>query len=187
MHTNVYEHIERMSALIRSEERRKCAELGLQVVHFHLLDFLAQCNKHSDTPAAIADYLGMTRGTVSQSLIVLEKKGLIAKHQDTVDKRVVRVKILSAGRVLLEALRPDQLFEQASEILQQREDCETVNDVFRHALAALQKARNGKSFGVCKTCRNFSYQDGGYFCLLTQLPLTVDESEQFCVEHAPVL
>ena len=64
--TDIYELIECMTALIRSEERKKCTELGLQPVHFQVLNYLMRCNKYSDTPAALTNYLGMTRGTVSQ-------------------------------------------------------------------------------------------------------------------------
>ena len=77
--TNVFDLIERMSALIRSEERKTGSELGLQSVHLQVLDYLSRCNRYSDTPAALTNYLGMTRGTVSQTVLLLEKKGLIKK------------------------------------------------------------------------------------------------------------
>ena len=71
---DIYELIECMTTLIRSEERKRCTELSLQPIHFQMLSFLSHCNKYSDTPAAVADYLDMPRGTVSQSLIILEQK-----------------------------------------------------------------------------------------------------------------
>ncbi|WP_420831674.1 MarR family transcriptional regulator [Bathymodiolus japonicus methanotrophic gill symbiont] len=48
-------------------------------MHFQVLEYLSLCNKYSDTPAAIANYLGMTRGTVSQTLIIFEKRAYIKK------------------------------------------------------------------------------------------------------------
>ena len=53
----VFDLIEYMAALIRSEERRRCTELNLQLVHFKVLEYLSQCNKYSDTPASITNYL----------------------------------------------------------------------------------------------------------------------------------
>lgn len=79
MKSNVFDVIECMAALVRSEERRKCTELKLQLVHFQVLEFLSQCNKYSDTSAAITTYLGMTHGTVSQSLMILERREFIKK------------------------------------------------------------------------------------------------------------
>ncbi|MEY3882216.1 MAG: hypothetical protein RIQ94_3012 [Pseudomonadota bacterium] len=98
---DIFDLIERMSALIRSEERRKCTELGLQPVHLQVMDYLSRCNRYSDTPAALANYLGMTRGTISQTLFLLEKKGYIKKTADVNDKRMVHVSLLTEGETLL--------------------------------------------------------------------------------------
>ncbi|MDT4332420.1 MarR family winged helix-turn-helix transcriptional regulator [Methylomonas sp. MS20] len=183
--TDIYELIECMTTLIRSEERKKCTELGLQPVHFQVLNYLSRCNKYSDTPAAVADYLGMTRGTVSQSLIILEKKGYIGKTQDTRDKRVVHLQLLADGADVLKQARPSDLFQSATQILIASDAPPSDANVFQQALTALQKANQSQSFGVCKTCRNFSEKDGDYFCLLTQEKLSSADSEQICQEHAP--
>ena len=184
--TDIYELIECMTTLIRSEERKKCTELGLQPVHFQVLNYLSRCNKYSDTPAAVANYLGMTRGTVSQSLIILEKKGYIAKTQDSADKRVVHLRLLSEGTAILKQARPFGLFISATAILKISDAPPSDANVFQQALTALQKANQSQSFGVCKTCRNFSEKDGEFFCLLTQEKLSDSDSEQICQEHIPV-
>ena len=186
MQTDVYELIECMTTLIRSEERKRCTELGLQVVHFQVLNYLARCNKFSNTPAAVANYLGMTRGTVSQSLIILEKKGYIGKTPDAGDKRVVHLRLLPAGEFILRQARPAELFDNATSILQGSHQADAGENVFQQALTALQKANQSQSFGVCKTCRNFSEKNGDFFCQLTQQPLTNPESEQICQEHLPI-
>jgi len=183
--SDIYELIECMTALIRSEERKKCTEFGLQPVHFQVLNFLARANKHSDTPAAVANYLGMTRGTVSQSLIILEKKGYIEKRPDNKDKRVVHLRLRPEGAEVLKQARPSDLFDGATSILRSSENPPSDTNVFQQALTALQKANQSQSFGVCKTCRNFSSRDGGFFCELTQQPLSIEESEQICQEHKP--
>ena len=184
--TDIYELIECMTALIRSEERKRCTELGLQPVHFQVLNYLSRANKYSNTPAAVANYLGMTRGTVSQSLIILEKKGLLEKIPDTQDKRVVHLRLLAEGQAVLKQARPSDLFHGATSILRRSDNPPSDANVFHQALTALQKANQSQSFGVCKTCRNFSEKDGEYFCQLTQEKLTDSDSEQICQEHKPV-
>lgn len=185
--TDIYELIECMTTLIRSEERKRCTELGLQPIHFQLLNYLSRCNKYSNTPAALANYLGITRGTVSQSLIILEKKGYISKFPDSHDKRVVHLQLLAEGLAVLQRARPSELFSSATTILRST-DATPLTDanIFQQALTALQKANQSQSFGVCKSCRNFSEKDGEYFCQLTQEALTVKESEQICQEHIPI-
>lgn len=186
MQADIYELIECMTTLIRSEERKKCTELGLQPVHFQVLNYLARCNKYSNTPAAVTNYLGMTRGTVSQSLIILEKKGYISKYPDDKDKRVVHLQLLPAGEEILKQARPSNLFQSATLILQNYETPDPDASVFQQALTALQKANQSQTFGVCKTCRNFSETNGEFFCQLTQEKLLDSESIQICQEHVPV-
>lgn len=184
--TDIYELIECMTSLIRSEERKKCTELGLQPVHFQVLNYLSRANKYSNTPAAVANYLGMTRGTVSQSLIILEKKGYLEKTPDANDKRVVHLRLLPEGKSVLTQARPSDLFSSATDIMRGAGEEMTDANVFQQALTALQKANQSQSFGVCKTCRNFSIKDGEFFCQLTQEKLSDSDSEQICQEHAPV-
>jgi MarR family transcriptional repressor of emrRAB len=182
---SVFDVIELMAALIRSEERKKCTELKLQMVHFQVLEYLSQCNKYSDKPAAIANYLGITRGTVSQTLIILEKREFLEKIQDEHDKRVYHIRLLEKGIETLKKAKPQELYEKANEILQKESSHADRQEVFTEALTALQKANESYTFGVCKTCRNFSVTGNGYFCLLTRENLTESDSEKICQEHQP--
>jgi DNA-binding MarR family transcriptional regulator len=178
----VFDLIERMAALIRSEERKKCTELGLQPVHLQVLDYLSRCNRFSDTPAAVTNYLGMTRGTVSQTLQLLEKNGFIKKNTDVNDRRMVHLSLLATGDAILRQARPSELFEQAASILKQS-DFNNHEAVFVKALSALQKANKSQSFGLCKTCQYFTSTSGGFLCGLTKEQLSSGDSEKICQEH----
>ncbi len=184
---SVFELIDMMATVIRSEERKKCTELKLQMTHFQVLEYLSTCNKYSDTPAAIANYFGMTRGTVSQTLILLEKKALIKKTQDINDKRVYHIQLLPAGLNLYQKAKPSALFNKACEILDQDSSITGQDEeIFIQTLTALQKANNSYSFGVCKTCHNFSKKASDFYCKLTQETLSKEDSEKICQEHVPV-
>jgi DNA-binding MarR family transcriptional regulator len=181
---NLFESIERIAALMRAEERRRCAEYGLQPVHLQVLDYLLICNQYSNTPAAVSKYLGMTRGTVSQTLLLLEKKGLITKTADTTDKRVVHLQISEAGKMQLNQAKPLDLFQQASKLLQQETNASECETFFMQALAALQKANQSQSFGLCRTCKHFNQQAQGAICGLTKGNLSKADSEKICQEHS---
>lgn len=180
---DVFDVIERMVALIRSEERKKCAELGLQPVHLQALDYLSRCNRYSDTPAALTKYLGMTRGTVSQTLLLLEKKGYLKKTADIADRRMVHLSLLLEGEIMLKQARPTELFKQAALIFKQNA---FVNHeiVFVKALTALQKANSSHSFGLCKSCQHFITLADGFQCGLTKELLSHSDSEKICQEHS---
>ena len=182
----VFDLIEYMAALIRSEERKRCTELKLQLVHFQVLEYLSLCNKYSDTPAAITNYLGMTRGTVSQSIILLEKRELIEKTQDQTDKRVFHIQLLKKGFKTLNKAKPTDLFKKASMILEKDSTISGGEEIFIEALAALQKANNSHSFGICRTCKNFTRKSTSFFCELTQEKLSKSDSEKICQEHVPI-
>lgn len=178
----VFDLIERMTALLRSEERKKCTLLGLQAVHLQALNYVSRCNKYSDTPAALTNYLGMTRGTVSQTLSLLEKKGFLKKIADTKDRRVVHLGLLPEGSAILEQAKPMALFNQAATLLK-HDDALDYETVFANTLMALQKANQSLSFGLCKTCLYFTTTADGFVCGLTKEPLTKSDSERICQEH----
>ncbi|MCX7082383.1 MAG: MarR family winged helix-turn-helix transcriptional regulator [Methylococcales bacterium] len=179
--SSVFDLIERMSALIRSEERRRCTELGLQPVHLQVMDYLSRCNRYSDTPAALANYLGMTRGTVSQTILLLEKKGYLKKTADENDKRMVHLSLLAEGDALMNKASPADLYSQASAIFNENINQENV---FINALNALQKANKSQSFGLCKTCKYFTETSAGFVCDLTKEQLSQSDSEKICQEHS---
>ena len=179
----VFELVERMAALIRSEERKKCAEFGLQTVHLQALDYISRCNRYSDTPAALTRYLGLTKGTVSQTLQILVKKGFIEKIPDLIDKRMVHLKMLENGADILTKTQPHELFNHASRILEEQ-DFESYEEVFAQTLTALQKANNSQAFGLCKTCKYFTRSPDGFVCGLTKETLSQSDSEKICQEHA---
>ena len=180
---DVFDLIERMAALIRSEERKKCTELGLQPVHLQVLDYLSRCNRYSDTPAALTNYLGMTRGTVSQTVLLLVKKGFIKKTTDEIDRRMVHLSLLGAGSDILKQARSSDLFKQA-ELLFKEHNFINNEEMFMAALTSLQKANKSQSFGLCKTCQYFTVTPVGFNCGLTKEPLSQSDSEKICQEHS---
>lgn len=179
---NTFRLIERISTLLRSEQRKKYAAIGLQPIHAQVLEFLSHCNRHSDTPAAVTEYLGLTKGTVSQSLQVLERKGYLAKTADTEDGRVVHLSLLDAGLRLLEEIRPLDVFSQAEQLVA-KQNFATLDEALSATLKALQTANNSRSFGLCHSCTHFSEVENHYHCQLTDLPLTQSDAEKVCREH----
>ena len=73
--------LERLNNLLRMEMRAFGLSYGLLPVQIEALTYLTRCNRYSDTPQAVTEYLGLTKGTVSQSLKVLEQKGFFGKFR----------------------------------------------------------------------------------------------------------
>lgn len=180
----IHEYLERLSNLLRAEARSSGKNFHLQAVQLNVLHYLAICNRYSDTPLAVTEYLGLTRGTVSQTLIALQNKGLVSKETDKKDKRVVHLKLTRKGEKLVGNAVPAALLRAACERLSPEEQTKVV-EAMKKLLLACQQANQMNSFGVCHTCRhNQCTADGGYFCGLTKEPLTSSDIVLICREHA---
>ncbi len=175
--------IERLSSLLRSESRHQLADFGLQPVQFDALCYLASCNRYSDTPKAVTEFLGLTKGTVSQSIKILESKGLVLKQADKNDKRVTHLAVSQQGELLVERLMPANMLKLACHNSSEDELGKTV-EMLRTMLRQVQDANGFKSFGQCQTCsHNQKRDDGSYFCGLTQEALSAQDILLICVEH----
>jgi len=182
----IYGYIERLSNLLRNEMRREGADYALQPVQLEALHYLSMCNRYSDTPMGVTEYLGQTKGTVSQSLKVLEKKAFLTKHADKNDKRITHLKVSSAGEKLLKKSIPAPLFTHACEHLNEQSKAQIITGL-KELLQAVQRSNGMKSFGVCRTCRyNQKNKDGSYFCGLTREPLSQSDVQLICREHENV-
>ncbi len=154
----------------------------MQPVHVQVLEYLSTCNRFSDTPAAVADYLGLTKGTVSQSIQVLERKDYLTKTADSKDGRVVHLALTELGTSFLDQIKPIDIFEQAQKMVDGK-GFSTIETALNAVLVELQKANNAKSFGVCHSCVNFIEKDHYYHCKLTDLPLSRVDATKICREH----
>jgi len=162
-------------------------EAGLNPAQWQALRYLARCNRFSNSPRALTDYLGATKGTVSQTVIALERKGLVVKGPRPGERRSVALELTEAGRALLEK-DPWQSVEQTAADLPAPAR-RLLNDCLRTLLAG-ELERNGlKSFGICRTCRFFE-PDGGvgavegpHRCGLLGVALKEGDATRICVEH----
>ncbi|MBL9076613.1 MAG: winged helix-turn-helix transcriptional regulator [Planctomycetes bacterium] len=177
----VHELLERLGNLLRSEQRRLGATLGLQPVQFQALVYLAQCNRYSDSPRAVAEYLGLTKGTVSQTLAVLQERGLVLAADDADDGRRVHLRLSAKGRRAAAQMPPAVLARALATL----GDADALAARLERLLVDLQRDRDGRTFGVCRTCRHFRGPVAAARCGLTGEPLPVEQTTKLCREHAP--
>lgn len=177
------ELVERLGRVMAGE-RYSAGGTGLQRVHLQALAYLRDANRYSNTPRALADFLGLTKGTVSQSLLLLHRQGLLDREEDPEDGRVVRLALSARGRRLADRLRLTGRWAAALEGVPAG-DREIAARVLRRALVGLQRQRGNLSFGECRTCHHFRREGPGAFrCGLTGEALRLAETGQICREHA---
>lgn len=175
--------IERIGRLTRGVEFRA----GLNPVQWETLRYLAVANRYSRRPAAVAEFLGLTRGTVSQTLLSLERKGLVGRRSHPSDGRVTMVELTRAGSGLV-ARDPANAIEDAAGALA-AESQRHLADGLAALLTELQRRNGFRRFGQCATCRHFRRRgavgepNGPHRCGLTLEPLSDPDSVLICREH----
>jgi len=178
---STYEQMIRLTRLLQAEERS--ASPSLQPVQLHALQYLSRCNRYSDRPAAVAEYLGVTKGTASQTLGVLEEAGYVTKRADPDDGRVVHLHLTRGGKRVLDKAGGRSLLDRALDAFS-TDDRGQLGGSLNQLLRELQRANGSRSFGICHTCRHFKSEGAGKFrCGLTLEPLAAKETELLCREH----
>jgi DNA-binding MarR family transcriptional regulator len=145
------ELVERLGNLMRTELRKAGSDESLQPVQLQALIYLASANRYSNTPQALADYLGLTKGTVSQTLLLLDRRGLIERFEDEIDRRVVRLRLSSAGERFLADAQPALPWQNATRNISPNR-IRNATSALREALVTLQEDNEGTVFGACQTC-----------------------------------
>lgn len=171
--------LERLAALLQQSVRDDGARHGLLPIHVQVLGYLSRANRYSDLPIAIAEYFGITRGTVSQTLGVLERKGLVRKRPDPRHGRRIHLALTPAGEKVLK----DSWAKRIEVVLQSAPDEATaLHRGLRRLLAGLQEQNDQRAFGVCRQCAHFLVAREGSRCGLTGEPLKAPETERICRE-----
>jgi len=178
--------VERLGNLLRSEDRAtgSGSGSGLQPIHMQILRYLSACNRYSDTPAGVGEFVGATKGTTSQSINVLERNGYLKKHPDGEDGRVIHLSLTEKAECFIEREFPPPEFTDAVTAMKPG-DLNKLSELLNELLVLFQRQNKGIAFGVCHTCRYFK-RDGlgdSHQCGLTHEPLTERESFMICREH----
>jgi DNA-binding MarR family transcriptional regulator len=179
----VAELIDRLSRLTRELQYVD----GLNPAQWEALRFLSRANRYSRTPGAVAQFLGCTKGTISQTITALENKGLLERRPSNRDKRVCLIDLTEKGKALI-TRDPVRRIEQAVGAMDGPTGAAMVQGLSR-LLAAVQADADAPLFGVCVACcRHLSPNEGcgkGEVgrCGVTGEALDSDDAARICVNY----
>ena len=175
--------LERLARVLRAREH----EDGLTPAQREALRYLARANRFSNTPGALTRYLGATKGTISQTVMALERKGLIAKAARDA-KKSVRLTLTDKGR---EALANDPWVQLEAAVEELGGKTRRRMQRGMEELLAREVTRGGlASFGICSSCRFFRERGreddakGPNLCMLFEEALSDEDAGRICIEHA---
>ena len=169
--------LERIGRLLREREN----EARLNPAQWDALRCLASVNRFSRSPSGVALWLATTRGTASQTVIALERKGLVARAPDPRDRRAVRLDLTREGVARLEA---DPMKSVVSAIGRlQPLHAIALGQALAHITDDLAGGA-GAGFFPCAGCRYFaSAAEGGGHCGRFDAALDAEEVTFPCALH----
>ena len=175
--------IERLARLMRANEHSE----GLNPAQWEAIRFLSRANRFSNSPGALTRYLGATKGTISQTILALVRKGYVTKAIRSEEKRSVQLALTGAGRDMLEK-DPWQRLEEASKDLSDKTRRRMAKGA-KSLISGELRRKGSPSFGDCTTCRYFredgheNHPQGPHLCMHFNSPLTDSERTGICVAH----
>lgn len=154
--------------------RRFANEEGLQLAHVEIMQYLSISNRYSDTTQAISEYLGQTKGSISQSIGLLEEQGFIKRAQDKSDKRIFHLSLTSKGAAVTHRMFANIDLNGSKEL----------EPGLKALLSSIQIKNGLRGFGTCITCKhNQNPRKSVFVCGLTKEELTLEETKKICREH----
>ena len=177
--------IERMGRLAHTQQ----FAADLNPAQWEALRYLARANRFSRSPSALAAFFGATKGTISQTLIALERKGLVIRQRSENDRRGVILHLTPSGQARLADDPLTSLAASAAELAPELQA--QLSDGLRAILAAMLRRNQRKPFGQCHSCRFFLREaateipGGPHFCGLLDEPLSHEDTDQICHEQDP--
>jgi len=168
--------LERLTALYKSQMHHAANSEGMQVVHLEILQYLSIANKYSNTAQALSEYLGQTKGTISQSIKLLENNGHIKRQPSDKDKRVVGLYLTQTGK--------DSLHSMSNQLMPNLNGNINEVETIKALLQKWQNASKHKGFGQCLSCKfNQKTSSEEFRCTLTDETLSVIDVNKICREH----
>jgi MarR family transcriptional regulator, negative regulator of the multidrug operon emrRAB len=122
---------------------------GLHDRDWMALRFLARANRFSRTPSALAQFVGLTRATVSQMIKDLEGRGYLERRRSPIDKRSVTLAVTPQGEMIL-ASDPIRPLVNAIDALEL--GANKFRDILRQVLDGLDTTQHSHHADTCREC-----------------------------------
>jgi DNA-binding MarR family transcriptional regulator len=149
------EGLDRIGAAMRADQWGVAEEAGLTPTQLHALTFIAGRGERGMRLGAIADHLGVTQPTATDSIAALVRKGLVDKRADPGDRRALAIRITPAGADVVRAVGlAITATEKALDRLTPQEQS-TLLELVIKTIRALQEAKAIPPQRLCVTCRHF--------------------------------
>lgn len=187
-HTNLESKLivtfEKMSEVIRVLLWNKAHALKISPIQLQLLIFIKYHSADKCKVGYLAREFNMTKATISDSVRVLVKKGLLAKETDSSDTRSFSLRLTKEGARLTDQVDnfTDDIHFPLLELSTEKK--EVLLDGMMELIYKLQKKGIISLQRMCLTCRFFEDSSvNGRYCKLLREKLTIQNIRVDCPEY----
>ncbi len=166
--------LERLARLLRSASQT----VGLYPVQWEALRYLSRANRFSNSPHAMARYLGSTKGTISQTVLALTRKNMVEKTKRPDDSRSIVLRLTATGQEILNK-DPLRSVEESVQTLGDK-TAKRFSKAVEDILHTEVQRQNEPSFGTCHSCRFLR----GKFCKTFHAEIEAQDFNLICVAHS---
>ena len=157
----------------------------LTAAQWTCLRFFARANVSTRTPSSFASFQATTRGTASQIIKSLERRGMLARTPSDSDRRSVRFDLTDEARAVLSRDPLRDLVGVVGELGEAERErfLETLSTL----ASALAARRRTPSFGTCRDCRHFGAAGDAAYCACMAATLAAEDVDRLCASyHGPL-
>lgn len=177
---HVAQVLERIGEIARSLRWKQAVDSGLSPLQIRILEFLADHRSERTGVARLADELQMSRPTISDSVKLLDERGLLVRKVDRTDGRSHALVLTAAGRKNAASSTP--LNDAMA-----RMDKATKEALLLGLMGVLESLFRSEEVQVQRMCFTCAHYAGDrrtkHRCLLLEKSLKVAELRTDCGEH----
>jgi DNA-binding MarR family transcriptional regulator len=179
--------LERISEAFRVLLWNESKENALSPTQIQILIFLLFHSDEMCKVSYLAKEFNMTKATISDSVKLLLKKGLIQKFDDPEDTRSYIIGLTSNGKQTAEKSANFAFAIEKPLSTLSQEQKEIILSGLLKLIHELHKAGIITIQRMCFTCLNYQHNNGQHYCKLLQTKLQNTELRIDCAEHELVL
>ncbi len=181
--------LERISQVFKVLQWELAKKRKLTPLQIQILLFLKNRKQKECVPSRIAEELGLTKATLSESISALEKKGLIRKAVSDRDRRFNTLSMTLSGRKVVKELSSvENLFERYLERFNEADKKNSLKFLI-NIITSLYFDGYIRVARLCCTCQHFqkdAINRGLHFCSLTGRELRTEDINLDCASYIPL-
>lgn len=152
--------------------------IKLSPIQIQMIEFIS--NNRQTTVSSLAKEFSLEKSTISDSVKILIKKGVVVKNKNPIDSRSFFLELTQKGSFFLkEKQKSDSYLLEIINFFSEEEKV-IIHKFFVSLIKFFYKKGIIQMVKICFFCNNFLENENGYFCNFLKQPLSFKNIEYNC-------